>query len=123
MLLIDGHSSTAAAALVSGSIDPPDRQDLWGARYTVRHWLRTGTLPPDQRGCWGAGKIDPYVPYLQRRLAEGCTNQSRLWREIREQGLTGTRSLVAKWINAHGLARTGTPQATPLVFPSARQLA
>jgi transposase len=92
------------------------------SRHTVRNWLRAGTLPPDQRGYRGPGKIDPYVAYLQRRLAEGCTNQSRLWREIREQGLTGTQSLVAKWINAHGPARPGTPQATPLVLPPARQL-
>ena len=92
------------------------------SRHTIRHWLRAGTLPPDQRGYRGRGKIDPYVAYLQRRLAEGCTNQSRLWREIREQGFSGTRSLVAKWLNAHGLALTGTPQETPLVLPPARRL-
>jgi transposase len=93
------------------------------SRHTIRHWLRAGTLPPDQRGYRGRGKIDPYVAYLQRRLGEGCTNQSRLWREIREQGFTGTRSLVAKWLNAHGPARTGTPQMTLLVLPPARRLA
>jgi transposase len=91
------------------------------SRHTVRHWLRTGALPPDQRGYRDSGKIDPYVAYLQRRLAEGCTNQSRLWREIREQGFTGTRSLVAKWIHAHGPNRTGLSQATLLVLPPARQ--
>ena len=93
------------------------------SRHTIRHWLRVGTLPPDQRGYRGGGKIDPYVAYLQGRLVEGCTNQSHLWREIREQGFTGTRSLVAKWLNAHGPARTGTPQGTPLVLPPARRLA
>jgi transposase len=93
------------------------------SRHTVRNWLRAGTLPPDQRGYRGGGKLDPYVVYLQGRLLEGCTNQSRLWREIREQGFTGTRSLVAKWLNAHGPARTGTPQGTPLVLPPARRLA
>jgi transposase len=85
--------------------------------------LRAGTLPPDQRGYWGPGKIDPYVAYLQRRLGEGCTNQSRLWREIRAQGFTRTRSLVAKWLKAHGLGRTEIPKATPLILPPARQLA
>ena len=49
--------------------------------------------------------------------------QSRLWREIGEQGFTGTRSLVAKWIHAHGPDRIGISQATPLVLPPARQLA
>ena len=93
------------------------------SRHTIRHWLRAGTLPPDQRGYRGPGKIDLYVAYLQQRLGEGCTNQSRLWREIREQGFSGTRSLVAKWLNAHGLSRIGAPQVTPLVLPPARRLA
>jgi len=93
------------------------------SRHTVRHWLQTATLPPDQRGYRGPGKIDAYIPYLQARLAEGCTNQSRLWREIREHGFTGTRSLVAKWIHAHGPDQTGTPSPVPPMLPHARQLA
>lgn len=86
---------------------------------TIRSWVRTETLPLDQRGYRGAGKIDPYIPYLQTRLAAGCTNQSRLWREIREQGFAGTRSLVATWIHAQGQHTPGAPP--PL--PAARQLA
>jgi transposase len=93
------------------------------SRHTVRHWLRAGTLPPDQRGYRGAGKIDAYVPYLQTRLVEGCTNQSRLWREIREQGFTGTRSLVAKWIHAHGQRPPVAFQPAVPPLPAARQLA
>jgi transposase len=93
------------------------------SRHTVRHWLRTATLPPDQRGYRGPGKIDPYIPYLQTRLAAGCTNQSRLWREIQQQGFTGTRSLVAKWMRAHGTARAGTRSPAPSPLPTARQLA
>ena len=90
---------------------------------TVRSWVRSEALPPDQRGYRGAGKIDPYIPYLQTRLAEGCTNQARLWREIREHGVTGTRPLVAKWIRAHGLAQTETPPPVAPPLPAARQLA
>jgi transposase len=86
---------------------------------TVRSWVRTETLPLDHRGYRGAGKIDPYIPYLQTRLAAGCTNQSRLWREIRKQGFMGTRSLVAKWIHARG---QHTPVAPP-PLPAPRQLA
>jgi len=90
---------------------------------TVRTWARTETLPLDQRGYRGTGKIDPYIPYLQTRLAEGCTNQSRLWREIRAQGFTGTRSLVAKWIHTHGQQLAVTPQAAVPPLPAARPLA
>src|SRR5215470_15294313 len=79
---------------------------------TIRSWVRTETLPLDQRGYRGAGKIDPYISYLQTRLAEGCTNQSRLWREMQHQGFTGTRSLVAKWIHAHGQHTSVAPPPT-----------
>jgi transposase len=88
------------------------------------------SLAPDRdlatRSAWlpgRPGKIDPHIPYLQTRLAEGCTNQSRLWREIREQGFTGTRSLVAKWIHAHGPDPTDTPSSAAPILPHARHLA
>lgn len=90
---------------------------------TVRSWIRTETLPLDQRGYRGTGKIDASIPYLRTRLAEGCTNQSRLWRAIRVQGFTGTRSLVAKWIHAHGMVHPGTPPPAAPRLPAARQLA
>jgi transposase len=93
------------------------------SRHTVRHWLRTATLPPDQRGYRGPGKIDRSIPYLQTRLAEGCTNQSRLWREICAQGFTGTRSLVAKWIHAHGHTSPRGLQPSAPALPAARELA
>ena len=90
---------------------------------TVRSWVRTETLPPDQRGYRGPGKIDTYISYLKTRLAEGCTNQSRLWREIRAQGFLGTRSLVAKWIHAYGQPPLAAPAPAAPQLPAARQLA
>jgi transposase len=88
---------------------------------TIRSWVRSESLPHDQRGYRGTAKIDAYIPYLQTRLTEGCTNQSRLWREIRDQGFTGTRSLGAKWIHAHGHAQAGPPHPAPPQEPAARQ--
>jgi transposase len=90
---------------------------------TVRSWVRSESLPLDQRGYRGAGKIDAYIPYLRTRLAEGCTNQSRLWREIQAHGFTGTRSLVAKWIHAHGQHMLTAPPPAAPQLPAARQLA
>jgi transposase len=46
-----------------------------------------------------------------------------LWREIREQGFTDTRSLVAKWIHTHGQRSTVTPSLAAPTLPPARQLA
>jgi transposase len=90
---------------------------------TVRAWVRSETLPPEQRGYRGPAKINAYVPYLRTRLAEGCTNQARLWREIQACGFTGTRSLVAKWVHTHGKASAGPPQPASPRVPAARQFA
>jgi len=81
---------------------------------TIRRWLRTTTLSPDQRGYRGGSKIDRYVAYLHTRLAEGCTNQTRLWQEIREQGFTGTLSLVGKWVRTQ---RHAPPPPQALAYP------
>jgi transposase len=76
-------------------------------RQTVSRWLETDHLPPDSRGRFKqVCLIDAFVPYLKRRLAEGCTNKSKLWREVKAQGFTGDRTLVGKWVrqNAEGIA-------------------
>lgn len=90
---------------------------------TVREWAHTETLAPDRRGYHAVtSKIDPFVPYLQQRLAEGCTNQSRLWREICTQGFTGTRELVAKWIHAQYGDQAALHRTLSSVLPSTQQL-
>jgi len=72
---------------------------------TVRLWLAADVLPPERRGYRRGGKVEPYGAYLRQRQAAGCTNQTLLWREIGARGFVGTRSLVAKWIRAHGASR------------------
>ena len=90
---------------------------------TVRLWVDADVLPPERRGYRRDGKVDPYGPYLLRRLAEGCTNQTLLWQEIGAQGFVGTRSLVSKWIRAHrdGLAAPAIAPGPKL--PGAQHLA
>jgi transposase len=89
----------------------------------IRSWCRTELRPCDQRGYRGTRKIDPYIPSLQSRLAEGCRNQSRLWREMQHQGFTGARSLVATWMHAHGQPTPVAPAPAAPQLPAARQLA
>jgi len=90
--------------------------------HTNRRWLRTESLPPERRGYRLNGKIDPYISYLQARLAQGCTNQSRLWREIQDQRFSGTRSLVSKWIGTHGSQPVVVQQNARPQLPSAKSL-
>jgi transposase len=79
-------------------------------------------LPPERRGYRLNGKIDPYIAYLQARLAQGCTNQSRLWREIHDQGFSGTRSRVGKWIRTHASQPVVVQENARPQLPSAKSL-
>jgi transposase len=75
------------------------------SRTTVSRWVNSESLPPDTRGRFQRKcLIDDYETYLRDRLAEDCTNQSQLWREICKQGFTGNRELVSKWIRENGMS-------------------
>src|SRR5205809_417754 len=47
------------------------------SRQTVRPWLQTAPLPPEQRGYRGPGKIAPSLPYLRTRTAGARSCQTR----------------------------------------------
>lgn len=75
------------------------------SRTTINRWVNSEGLPPDSRGRFKRNcLIDEYETYLRARLAEGCTNQSQLWREISQKGFTGNRELVSKWIRDNGMS-------------------
>ena len=38
------------------------------------------------------------MPYLEERVAPGCTHTEQLWQEIREQGYSGSAKQVDKWL-------------------------
>ena len=42
--------------------------------------------------------LHPYIPYLEKRMLEGCENAMQLWREIREQGYPGRHRQVRRWL-------------------------
>ena len=41
--------------------------------------------------------LDPHLQYLEKRWAEGCHNGLQLFREIEQQGYSGSRPLVSRW--------------------------
>ena len=51
----------------------------------MRSWLPRGDAPSWQKPRRGSA-LDPYVPLLERRWAEGCHNATRLWREATAAG-------------------------------------
>jgi transposase len=68
-------------------------------RRTIRNYLATPEEPrrqvknPRPQG-FSSPTLRPFQAYLQDRWEEGCTNISKLYREIVERGYRGSRSLV-----------------------------
>jgi transposase len=76
-------------------------EDVGITRRTVRT-LISAPSPPRNRvlrprpGGLTSPTLQPYVSYLQDRWQQGCTNASRLCREISAMGYAGSRSLLAQ---------------------------
>ena len=79
-------------------------------RETVRTFYYAESFPERSHNKFRPSILDPFLPYLKKRHAEGCENASQLWREIRQQGYPGSRSQVDKWmqLNRTHPAKTGT---------------
>ncbi|WP_246776056.1 hypothetical protein [Methylobacterium aquaticum] len=78
----------------------------------MRHWLRAGTAPTWHKG-ERARIIDPFVPYLVRRLDEGERNATQLWRELQASGFRGGVMSVRLCVAALG----GPPRTRPASNP------
>jgi transposase len=106
------------------------------ARGTVRKYASAPAFPERATHPVQPSIIDPYAPYLQRRLEAGCQNASQLWREIQADGYRGTYQQVARWLHLRRVApaasmpkqsvfRGGMTNASAegtAKLPSARQL-
>jgi transposase len=73
---------------------------------TVNRWSAAGHFPERKRRAEARGLLATHRPYLDRRWAEGCHTVSRLCRELREQGYTGSCTLV---YGDAACLRTGIP--------------
>ena len=67
------------------------------ARNTVRRYLRSETFPARPRQRLGRG-LQRFCDYLRGRIRAGCQNASRLYREIVEQGYTGSINSVRRHV-------------------------
>lgn len=91
---------------------------------TLRRWWRVGHFPERCHSPQKRRLLDGFVPYLQQRWASGCHNALQLWREIRQQGFTGSAGLVRLWAAPR---RAGTPAKLPptkqtSIVPTPRQM-
>jgi len=67
-------------------------------RRTVRRWVRAGAFPERQPARPRPTQVQRFEEYLRRRWGQGCHNATRLFRELRDLGYRGGRSMVARQV-------------------------
>jgi transposase len=65
---------------------------------TVRKHARAESFPGRMAHGPGPSILDPHLPHLEARVAEGCENAMALWRELRERGFPGGTRQVHRWL-------------------------
>jgi transposase len=74
-------------------------------RKTIRAILNGPVSSPPQKRKPRAKKLDPFVPYLERRIEEGVVNCNKPLDELRRQGYQGSKSLLKNFVRPYREAR------------------
>jgi transposase len=85
-LIDNGQSQTQAAASLG-----------LGLR-TVQRWVACGVFR-ERKHREFSSQVDAFGPYLQKRVADGCSSAMVLWREISQQGYRGKMGSVWGWLH------------------------
>jgi transposase len=80
-------------------------------RGTVRKFLHSDGFPERGQKKRTRSILDPYIPYVHQRWAEGCDNSHQLWREMRDRGYEGGTGMVRRY--ARRLRRLLLAKPTP----------
>jgi transposase len=81
-----------------GLPQPRIAQQVGVSPRTLIRWSTAGAYPERRRRRGDRHGLAPYAAYLQQRWAEGCRNAMHLWREVRDQGFTGSYARVAAYV-------------------------
>ncbi len=68
-------------------------QQIGVSLQTVQRWLAAGAFPECTRHQY-VSQLDPYLPYLILRWAQGCHNIAQLFRELAARGYRGSYASV-----------------------------
>jgi len=116
------HQLRAAGADIA-----PIARTLGVSRGTVYRYLRLPGPPVRLRLPARRSALDPHLPYLERRWAEGCHNGKRLWRELRERGFaqsySGVARVVARLRRAERAGQPAVARRATTRTPPPRQVA
>ena len=74
-------------------------------RKTIRAIVNGPVNPPPKKRKKRASILDPFVPYLEKRIEEGVLNCNKLFDEIRKQGYPGGKSTLRYFVQPHREAR------------------
>ncbi|HEY8285467.1 MAG TPA: ISL3 family transposase [Chloroflexota bacterium] len=84
-----------------GTSQPRIARQLRMGRVTVRRYVRADVFPERAAHRRKPSQLLPFVAYIERRWAEGCTDGVQLWKEIQAQGYGGSRRMIAQWVCQH----------------------
>jgi transposase len=71
---------------------------------TIRDWLKQGTFPEARKRRKRQSSFDSFAPYVLKRWQEGEHNGLTLWKEIKEQGYSGSDRSVYRYLKTLKLA-------------------
>src|SRR3989441_5253180 len=80
----------------------------------VRHWLKRGAAPTNERQFRRRSVFDPYAAYVLHRWQDGIHEARQLYEEIRVQGFSGTVRIVQRRCRRHCAT---TQRRLPLLQP------
>ena len=66
----------------------------------VRHWLKRGAAPTNERHFRRRSVFDPYAAYVLERWQDGIHEARQLYEEIQAQGFSGTVRIVQRFVQA-----------------------
>lgn len=73
-------------------------EEMGMSRITVNTYVHSEGFPERSTyHCPHRSILDPYIPYIHKRWAEGCQDARQLWREIKEKGYPGKDRMVRRY--------------------------
>ena len=91
----------------------------------VRHWLKRGAAPTNERQFRRRSVFDPYAASVLQRWQDGIHEARRLYEEIQAQGFSGTVRIVQRGCSRHcATTQRSFPllqPPEPIAFPQRRQ--